>query len=302
MNSNPTDDVKTEKHDSDSGSSVRTVSVENMKRIGARPPLSEYIRGLLDRRHFIKRESRAKAFGSVRDTALGKVWLILDPFLNSAVYYLIFGIILNVRSGVPNYVGYLVVGVTFFNILSRHVGGAAGIIQVGRSLTKAFSFPKASLVFSFTLRQYIDFIPSIFAALIFIMVVPPHALPTLTWLFLPLILLLGIPFCLGAAFIVATLSARFPDLKFVWPLVTRFWFYGSGVFWSVNRFGPDSIGATVMHWNPGWTYLELMRESLVYDRVPAADLWIYFGLWSLIVFFVGFFFFWMHEEKFNEYN
>lgn len=279
-----------------------TLTTAGMTRVGARPPLGEYIRSLWDRRHFIVSESRGKAYGTVRDTFLGKVWLILEPFLNSAVYYVIFGLVLNMSRGVPNFLGYLVVGVTFFGILSKHLGGAANIISSGKPLIKAFAFPRAALVLSFSLRQYIDFLPSIIAAIIFILVIPPHVAPTWTWLLMPLALLLGIPFCLGMAFITATFTTLIPDMKFIWPLITRFWFYASGVFWSVDRFAADSTIALVMHVNPGWVYLEIMRESLVYGRVPGAELWLYFGIWSVAVFVIGFLLFWSQEEKFSNYD
>lgn len=278
----------------------KTVSTRDFRKIGARPPLGEYIKQLWGRRHFIREESSAKAFGTIKNTLLGRAWLVLEPFLSAGIYYLIFSVLLKFDRGVENFVAYLVIGVTFFGYLNKHLGGGASVIQSGRSLIRAFSFPRASLVFSYNLRQTIDFLPSVVAVVIFIVVVPPHALPTWTWLLTPLALLLAVPFALGLTFITATLTTMFADLKFIWPLLTRFWFYASGIFWHVNMFAENSIGQTVMKANPGWVFLELCRETLAYGRIPPLSMWLYFAAWAFGTFIVGFLLFWSQEERFGQ--
>lgn len=285
----------------EAGETEINVSVPNADLIyvGARPPLGSYIRGLYQRRYFIVAESRAKAHGSIKGTALGKLWLILEPFLNAGIYYLIFAVLLQFDRGMDNFVAYLVIGVSFFGFLSRHVGSAANIIPSGKNLIRAFTFPRASLVFSFTLRQILDFLPTMFATILFIVVIPPHVMPSWTWLLFPLVFLLAIPFAMGIAFISATLTTLVKDLKFIWPLVTRFWFYGSGVFWSVTMFD-NPVYQDIMMANPGWVFLELSRQTLAWGEVPPLGLWLYFGAWSIGMFAVGFLVFWSQEEKFGE--
>lgn len=278
------------------------VSTDELHLIGARVSLGGYLKGLWRRRHFIVAESRAKAYGSIKNTFLGKIWLILDPFLNAGVYYVIFAVLLGLDRGIENFVGYLVVGTAFFAFLSKQLGGGAGIISGGQNLIRAFTFPRAALVFSFTLRTIIDFVPTILATIVFIIIMPPHALPALAWLLFPLVFAIAVPFGMGLAFIAATLTTLVSDLKFIWPLITRFWFYGSGVFWSVDMFAAGSTAQTVMMINPGWIFLELCRETLVYAQVPELTLWLQFAAWSAVIFLIGFAMFWLNEDKFGERN
>lgn len=281
---------------------VRKVSTKDLDVIGTRPPLGTYIKSLWNRRHFIRAESQAKAFGSVKDTALGKVWLILEPFLNAGIYYLIFAVLLKFDRGVDNFVAYLVIGVTFFSYLQKHLGGAVNIIPSGKNLIRAFAFPRASLVFSFVRRSLIDFIPTAVATVIFIVVIPPHVVPTWTWLLTPVAIGIAMVFGTGLALISATLTTLISDLKFVWPLLTRFWFYGSGVFWSVDMFSEGSIAQTVMQANPGWVFLHLSRETLAYGNVPPLSMWLYFAAWAVVTFIIGFLLFWSQEERFGQYD
>lgn len=278
---------------------VHIASATGMQVIGARPPLSQYIKGIYNRRHFIKAESKAKAHGSIKGTALGKIWLILEPFLNASVYYIIFAVLLRFDRGMDNFVAYLVIGVSFFGYLSRNLGGAANIIPSGRNLIKAFSFPKASLVFSFALRNILDFLPTMFATILFIVIIPPHVIPSWTWLLFPIVFFTAIPFAIGLAFISATLTTLVKDLKFIWPLITRFWFYGSGVFWTIDMFDNPAY-KTIMSSNPGWVFLELSRETLAWGNVPDIKMYLYFLAWSVSTFVIGFLIFWSQEERFGE--
>lgn len=284
----------------DSNSQTHVVSIGSLMRIGARPRLGEYIKALWQRRFFTREESKAKAFGSIKDTALGRVWLVLEPFLNAGVYFFIFSVLLQFDRGMENFVAYLVIGVSFFGYLNKQLGGAANIISSGRNLIRAFAFPRAALVFSFTRRTVIDFIPTAIATLIFIIIIPPHALPTWTWLLFPLAFLLAIPFGAGLSFITSTLTTIYSDLRFIWPLITRFWFYGSGIFWSIDMFDHMPIAQQIMQLNPGWVFLELCRETLIYGHIPSLELWIYFACWSVGLFAVGFLLFWSQEERFGQ--
>ena len=48
--------------------------------------------------------------------------------------------------------------------------------------------------------------------------------------------LLQFMFGLGLTFFAARITALLPDMRNIWPFLTQFWFYGSGVFFSYERF------------------------------------------------------------------
>ena len=53
------------------------------------------------------------------EAKLGQLWQMLTPLLNAGVYFLIFGILLHINRGVPNYLAFLVTGVFVFNFTQR---------------------------------------------------------------------------------------------------------------------------------------------------------------------------------------
>ena len=65
-----------------------------------------------------------------QDTLLGNLWHLANPMLSVAVYYLVFGVMLNVSRGIDNYILFLMVGIFAFGLTSRCVlGGAVSIAE-----------------------------------------------------------------------------------------------------------------------------------------------------------------------------
>src|SRR5262249_39201930 len=86
-----------------------------LKPSAARPPMLDYLKRLWQRRHFIAGFATARNVAMYTEARLGQVWQVLTPLLNVAVYFLIFGVILDTRRGVHNYIAFLVIGVFVFN-------------------------------------------------------------------------------------------------------------------------------------------------------------------------------------------
>lgn len=271
-----------------------------LKPVFARPTPAQYLKELWGRRRFIWADARARAYRSTRGTFLGWVWLILSPFLNSMIFYIVFGLLLQTSRGIPNFLGYLVIGFNFFKVYRAALTKAGGIMRGSRNLIRAYVFPKGSLVISWVLRSFLDFLPVMAATLLFLIVVPPHVIPTWRWLLIIPTVLVSYVFVLGLAFFTSALTSVLPDLKFVWPLIGRFWFYTSGIFFSVDRFAGLPAVMAVMEANPGYVYLSISRDLLIYQTVPPLGTWLYFCSWAVLMLALGFTIFWMFEDKHGE--
>lgn len=266
----------------------------------SKPSFTAYWRDVWRRRAFIWADARAKALQTTRGTLLGKVWLVLSPFLNAMIFYVVFGLLLHISRGIPNFLGYLAIGVLFFPVYSGALSSGSKALISSARLVKAFPFPKATVVVSWSVRAFIDFIPVYVAALLFIALVPPRVAPSWLWLLSIPIVLLGFVFGNGLALLLSSITAAVKDLKFIWPLVGRFWFYTSGVFFSISRF--DSIFAVVviMQANPAYVFLTMCRDVLIYGTVPSLFQWVYLSGWSLGMWIVGAVVFWWREESYAE--
>ncbi|SDN22165.1 teichoic acid transport system permease protein [Actinomyces ruminicola] len=282
--------------------SSHVVSVQQLQRlspVGQRPRLGKYIAQLWQRRHFIWADARAKALGSQRGTLLGNAWLIVKPMLDSLVFFIIFGLLLQTSRGIENFIGYLIIGVTLFPPLQRAITGGAQVIQNGRNMIRGFSFPRAVLPISYTLRSAIDSLPPLLAVLLLVMALPPHALPTWHWVLIAPIFLLQFTFGLGLTFFTARITALLPDMRNIWPFLTQFWFYGSGVFFSYERFIDHPTMLAFMDVNPGYLILTMYRNCILYSTVPDARSWVMLIAWAFGTFALGFVFFWAKEVDYG---
>lgn len=272
----------------------------HLKQVVGRPPVVDYIKELWNRRHFIMADARAKAFSNSKNMLLGHLWLILQPAFDIALYGFIFGFLLKTSRGIDHFLGYLIIGITFFTLFTKSLSGGASLIQANRNMIRAFPFPRATLGISLHLRYFLDSLPTIGITLVALPITCGIGILSPTWLFaIPLIALLTV-FCLGLLFITARICHAIPDLSQLIRVFSRFWFYGSGVFFSIDRFGEYPTVQTVMKLNPAYCFLNALRDSLLYRTVPTLDTWLYLAAWSIGLLILGFIIFWRKEIDYGK--
>lgn len=283
-------------------STIRSVSSDGLVAVGQRSTLLNYLKSLWGRRHFILADSRAKVAISTRGNLLGLAWLFLNPLFSALAYWFIFGFILQTSRGVPNFVGFLVVGIFFFGYTGKCMTGGTGAIRAGSSLIKGFQFPRAALPISVVLRSFLDFLPTILVMMVVVLAIPP--LETVTWrilLVVPIIVMQTL-FNIGLACLLARLGHRIPDLSNIMSIVSRFWLYGSGVFFSIeNQLKDHPLLLNIMELNPMHAYLLLARDAILYGNDSSPGQWIIGAAWAVGLLIVGFVYFWRGEENYGRH-
>ena len=268
-----------------------------LRRLSARPGLGKYLAQLWQRRHFIWAEARNKAFSRGRDMYLGRAWIVLQPILDTAIYILVFGVVLNISKNIDYFIGYLVIGVIFFGFITRGINSGAGLIQNSKGMISSFSFPKAALPISLTAKQLLDNVaPAIVGLLIAFLY---HGLtPNFAILTVPIFFVMIHLFALGAMMIVARITAFIPDLRALVSTFTRGLFFVSGVFFDIYRFDSNETIQSIMLANPAYQFLTAVREATIYQTVPPLGRWLYLAAWTFGLLIIGLVFFWEAEERY----
>ncbi|MFJ9031709.1 ABC transporter permease [Streptomyces sp. NPDC102274] len=271
---------------------------------GARPGLRDYIRQLWGRRHFILAFSQAKLTAQYSQAKLGQLWQVATPLLNAFVYYLIFGLILGTKRGIPQdvFVPFLVTGVFVFTFTQSSVMAGVRAISGNLGLVRALHFPRASLPISFSLQQLQQLL---FSMIVLVAVaVAFGSYPALSWLLVVPALALQFVFNTGLALIMARLGSKTPDLAQLMPFVMRTWMYASGVMFSIPLMLKDKPAwiADVLQYNPAAVYMDLVRYALIdgygSSNLPA-HVWLVALAWSVLLGVVGFVYFWKAEERYG---
>jgi teichoic acid transport system permease protein len=306
-----------------------------LKPSAARPPVLRYLADLWQRRYFIVGFATARNVAMYTDARLGQIWQVLTPLLNAAVYYLIFGVILDTKRGVPNFIAFLVAGVFIFNFTQRSFIIASRVINDSLPLIRALYFPRAALPLGYVLIELQQLLASM---LILITIVLATGEPlTWYWLLVIPVLLLQAIFNVGAGLILARVGAGVGDVSQLLPFIVRTWMYTSGVMFSIqtlkNLAGHHTI-ALILQMNPAAVYITLVRNALLtsqrlsipgaapynkglcqlyyqspathlYDSahcrplVSSTDLWLYGVGWAVLAIIVGFFYFWRAEARYG---
>ncbi|MGW4170329.1 ABC transporter permease [Streptomyces chartreusis] len=271
---------------------------------GARPSLFEYVRQLWDRRHFILAFSRAKLTAQYSQAKLGQLWQVATPLLNAAVYFFIFGVILEADRGMPRevYIPFLVTGVFVFTFTQSSVMAGVRAISGNLGLVRALHFPRASLPISFALQQLQQLLYSMIV--LFVVAIGFGSYPEMSWVLILPVLALQFLFNTGLALIMARAGAKTPDLAQLMPFVMRTWMYASGVMFSIPVMLQDKPAwiATVLQWNPAAVYMDLMRFALI-DGYGSSNLpdhvWAAAVGWAALFAAGGFVYFWKAEERYG---
>ena len=211
-------------------------------------------------------------------TALGFLWSLLVPILQSAVYYVVFSSI--ARFGIRNYLLYMLSGMFLWYFFSGTVSMSLQSFLANTTLIKKTSFPRGLLVISRLTTELLHFL-LIIPVLIVVMLLY-RITPSWSFLTLPLVLAEFLVFTTGVCFLIATLNIFCRDLERVVGVLLQAWFFMSPVFYQLDNVQDRLRG--ILLFNPITCYLEAWRNifyspvvdfrPLLSGLLPARLMWI----------------------------
>ena len=315
-----------------SGSLAELAARYGLRPSSARPRLFAYIRLVWDRRHFIVAYATARNVSMYTEARLGQLWQVLTPLLNSAVYYLVFGILFQQNRGIYHYTAYLVTGVFIFSFTERSIVVGSTVMRANIALIRALHFPRACLPLAYVMVEFQQLMVSM--VVLFAIVLGTGEPLTWYWLFLVPVLALQATFNMGAALIMARLGAGAQDFSQLIPFLTRIWRYFCGVMYSIASL-PASLpewAKNVLSLNPAAVYISLTRYAIMasqreyapgaqpynatkcaifnakkipqlqaycHPTVVTSQLWLAGVGWAVVTLVVGAVFFWQAETRYG---
>jgi teichoic acid transport system permease protein len=303
-----------------------------------RPRVPAYLGQLWQRRHFILAFATARNVALYTEARLGQLWQVLTPLLNAGVYWLIFGELLRINRGIPNYLGFVVIGVFVFNFTQRTFISTSTVMTQNLDLIRALQFPRAALPIGYVIIELQQMLLSM-VVLIPIMLFTGEPL-TWQWLLVIPALLLQTIFNVGCGLAVARLGSQVNDVSQLLPFLTRTWLYASGVIFSISALNVSGWVKSLLEINPAAIYITLIRNALMLTERQSAPgskpynkalcttyqtlaqkkgepsrfqyysaychrdinpvhLWYYGAGWAVLAVVVGFFFFWQAETRYG---
>lgn len=267
------------------------IEASGLERAGGHHSLGGYVRLLWRRRAYLWHVPRSELAAQEMNTVLGNAWHLLNPALAIAVYYVIFGVILDASRGSDNYIGFLTAGVFVFQYSQRSITNGANSITNNLGLIRSIQFPRALLPLSLTVRNLLQHIPALAVAMVMVLITGEGITPW--WLLLPSAIALQTVFNAGMSLAAARAAHTLPDIANLLPFLFRLLFYGSGILFVVES-RVEGAWLWVFRLNPFYDMVEIHRSILLDERIDPIVL-VLAVVWTVVAALFGLI--WFHRDE-----
>lgn len=242
-----------------------------------------------------------------RQTALGALWVILQPLLAAGVFSFVFGAVAGLPGdGVP-YIVFSYAGLLAWNIFNSTIIKVSNVLIQNSQLISKVYFPRLVLPISTIYSTLIDF--GVAAVVMVFLMAVYHIWPGWGLLLLPLWIVLILMMGVGIGLYAAALMVSYRDVQYVIPVAMNLLLYASPVAYSLStalgkleRNVPQyaEAGRLLYQANPLSGLLEAFRWSLLGNTQLAVGPVLYSSVVSIVVFVLGAFAFKKMERRFAD--
>lgn len=231
-----------------------------------------------------------------KQTALGVIWVVLQPLLAAGVFSFVFGMVAKLpSSGIPYFV-FSFAGLLGWNLFSSVLSKTTGCLVGNAHLISKVFFPRLILPLSSLGANFVDF--AVAAVMMVVLLFIYQIVPSLMVLLLPVALMMLIAIALGIGLCTAALSVSYRDVQYIIPVFVQLLLYASPVAYSVSAV-PEHL-QWIYQLNPLTPPLELIRASLLGTDLPSVGPFMISVVFSVVILFVGLFSFKRLERKFSD--
>ena len=132
-----------------------------------------------------------------KQTALGIVWVVLQPLIAALIFAAIFGRLAKLPSDGMPYLLFVFCGLTAWNYFSQALQRAGNSLVSNAQLVSKIYFPRLLIPLAHTLAVLVDFV--VMLLVLFVMMAIYHVAPSIRILALPVFLLLATLTATGVA-------------------------------------------------------------------------------------------------------
>jgi lipopolysaccharide transport system permease protein len=231
-----------------------------------------------------------------KQTALGILWVVLQPLAAGVIFAVIFGRFAQMPSGGHPYLLFVFAGVLGWNLFAGILQRAGNSLVVEAKLITKVYFPRLLIPCAAAVAALVDFVVSM---ALMVVLLAWHGVWPGWWLaLLPVVVAITLALAVGISFWVSALNVRYRDFMYALPFLIQVWMYASPVVYGLELV-PERWRA-LFALNPLAGVLEGLRAALLgRGGDVAAPLGIAAGM-ALIALVSGAFFFRRVERWFAD--
>jgi lipopolysaccharide transport system permease protein len=231
-----------------------------------------------------------------RQAVMGAAWAVIQPLFNMILFAVIFGKLAHMPSnGIP-YPLFSYSALVPWAYFSGVVGLASAALTNNSGLITKVYFPRVLLPAGIALAGLLDFV--IASVLLVGMMFYYHVTPSWRLVLVPLAVLLMVLLTTGVSMVVAAMSVRYRDVKYVLPFLTQIWLFATPIIYPASMV-PQRF-RSLLALNPCWGMVDSFRACLFPNQpVDFRLVGVSIGI-SLLVFVVAIRYFRKSEKSFAD--
>ena len=213
---------------------------------------------------------------------LGILWSVLNPLLSMAVLSMIFTQIF--QRSIENYPIYYLTGLILWQLFTGATNAAMTTLVDNKTMLIKVKLPMEIFVLARVYTAVVNLGYSLIAYVAMLIVF--RVTPKWTMFYAPIIFLLLIIFAIGFSYILSTAYVFFGDVKHLYSVVLTLWMYCSALFYPVDQL--SGLIHDIIVINPIFSYIDALRNVVMYGRIPSLAENIRMILWAGIVYAIGY--------------
>ncbi|MEK7607411.1 MAG: ABC transporter permease [Patescibacteria group bacterium] len=194
-----------------------------------------------------------------KQTFIGVLWAILQPFITMIVFTVFFGKLAQMPSdGVP-YPIFVYVGLLFWQFFSSALSETSNILISNQAIITKVYFPRLILPLSSVLTKFVDFTIAslILVGMMFYYGYMPHIIGLLI---LPLLLLITFMVAVGGGLCLASVNVKYRDVRYALPFFIQILLFLTPVIYPASIAGKYSWALAL---NPMTGVIQTARAALL---------------------------------------
>jgi ABC-2 type transport system permease protein len=259
----------------------------------ANPPLDE-LREAVNYRNLIMQLIRRDVLTRYKRSVLGVAWTLLNPLGMMLVITLAFSQIFRFATEY-SYAGYVLTGLLAWNFFAQTTTACMVNLVWGGGLLNRIYIPRASFALAAIGTGLVNLTLATLPLLVVMMITRIPIKPAILFLPIPMLLMAG--FSLGLGLLISTAAVYFPDVSEMYQIILMGWFYLTPIIYPVEVL-PEPLGFWILHLNPVYYIVNLYRIPTYYGRLPIWEEFMPPFLISVVILFVGWWFFSRKADEF----
>jgi lipopolysaccharide transport system permease protein len=231
-----------------------------------------------------------------KQTALGILWVILQPLIAAVILTIVFGWVAKLPSDGAPYLLFVICGMTVWTYFSQALQRAGNSVVYNAHLVSKVYFPRLLLPLVHIIRALIDLV--VVMLVLFVLMAVYRVPPTVRLAAIPFLVIFMMVTATGIALWFSALSVKYRDCSNGLPYFLQMWMYATPVVYPMSMVPKQWLWLFAL--NPAVGFIETFRWAVLGSNLLRIDLLMLAVTVSLVILFSGAFFFRRAERGFAD--